>query len=83
MYYVYLLQSDLNNSFYLGSTKDLKRRFAEHNKGASIYTKKYLPWKLIYYEAFLTYALAYDRELALKRRSKSFQELVKRLGLER
>jgi putative endonuclease len=31
MYYVYVLQSELDKNFYTGFTKDLKKRIEEHN----------------------------------------------------
>lgn len=83
MFYTYILQSEKDNSFYIGSTSDLRKRFAEHNNGKSHYSKHLRPWKLIYYEAFTVNSLAISREFALKKRAKSFQELLKRLGLKR
>ena len=83
MYYMYVLKSLKVEQFYIGSTKDLKQRFKEHNSGSSIYTKKFLPWKLIYYEAYTSYKLAFRREKALKKRAKAWQELLKRLAIER
>ncbi|MGP0058766.1 MAG: GIY-YIG nuclease family protein [Beijerinckiaceae bacterium] len=48
MKYVYMLQSSsCPERYYVGSTLDLKVRFAEHNKGHSPHTKKFLPWKLV------------------------------------
>jgi len=38
--------------YYTGCTTDLKRRYVEYNKGESIHTKKYMPWKLVDYLAF-------------------------------
>ncbi len=53
MKYVYMLQSiPYPERYYVGSTSDLKVRFAEHNKGHSLHTKKFLPWKLEGYIAF-------------------------------
>src|ERR1041385_4333398 len=49
LYYFYILQSQVNNSFYKGSTDDLSRRLVEHNEGKSTYTSKYLPWDLVWY----------------------------------
>ena len=51
MFYVYLLHATKDNGFYIGFATDLKRRFAEHTRGASLATKFRGPWKLIYYEA--------------------------------
>ena len=48
-YYVYILQSTRNDSFYKGSTDDLLRRFSEHNAGKVVSTVRYLPWSLVWY----------------------------------
>ena len=81
MHYLYLLQSELDKSLYIGQTSDLKRRFAEHNSGQSQSTKAKKPWKLIYYEAYLDPNLALKREKQLKRFAKSYTMLKKRIGL--
>ena len=65
-YYVYILRSLKNNSFYIGHTTDLKRRFKQHNNGESSATKPYRPYKLILYEAFLNKTDAKNREIYLK-----------------
>jgi putative endonuclease len=52
--------------FYVGSTTDLKRRFAEHNSGKSIHTNKHLPWKLAAYVALANRGKAERFELYLK-----------------
>ena len=67
MYYVYYLQSDCNlKQNYIGYTSDLKERLRKHNKGLVKSTKPYLPWKLIFYEAFLDMRDAKRREKYLK-----------------
>ena len=81
MYYVYLLKSKRNGEYYIGSTDNLKRRFYQHNKGLNKSTKRYLPWQLVYYEAFPAKVLAEKREQKLKRYGKGLVELKKRLGL--
>jgi putative endonuclease len=81
MYYVYLLKSKLNGELYRGSTNDLKYRFKEHNDGKVFSTKRYRPWKLIYYEAFAEEKLARLREQKLKHNGNAMHELKKRLGL--
>ena len=43
-YYVYILRSLKNGSFYKGSTNDIERRFAEHNEGKEKSTARYVPW---------------------------------------
>jgi putative endonuclease len=48
-YYVYILQSRQNYSFYKGSTNDLARRLSEHNDGKEFSTARYLPWDLVWF----------------------------------
>lgn len=50
-FFVYILQSQLNNSFYKGSTNDLQRRLFEHNAGKEKSTSRYLPWDLVWFTA--------------------------------
>ena len=66
MYYTYLLQSEKDNGFYIGFTKNLKLRFEQHNKGHVNSTKDRGPFKLIYYEACLDQNDATKREKYLK-----------------
>jgi len=66
MFYVYVLQSLVSGQIYIGYTKNLKKRFKEHNQGLSLFTKRYKPWKLIYYEACLNEKDARRRERYLK-----------------
>ena len=65
-YYVYILQSQKNNSLYIGYTSNLKKRFREHNLGESKATKPFIPYKLIFYEAFLNKVDAKNREIYFK-----------------
>lgn len=65
-YYVYILQSLKNESLYIGYTRDLRKRLKQHNSGADAYTKKYMPWQLIHYEAYLNEKDAKRREKYLK-----------------
>ena len=65
-YYTYILQSKKNNSLYIGYTSDLKKRFKEHSAGRNSATKPFIPYKLIFYEAFLNRIDAKNREEYLK-----------------
>lgn len=65
-YYVYLLQSEIDLSWYIGYTNSLDKRITEHNAGKSYYTKRKTPWKLIYYEASFDQYDAIAREKYLK-----------------
>lgn len=64
MYYVYILRGP--KQLYIGSTDNLKRRFAEHQAGKSFATRNRGPWKLIYYEASESKLDALHREKYLK-----------------
>lgn len=66
MHYVYVLESAVDLSWYVGCTKDLKKRFRMHNSGQVRSTKDLLPFSLIHYEMFLHQSDAYEREKFLK-----------------
>ena len=65
-YYTYVLQSLADGKRYIGMTTDLRRRFQEHQMGKSLSTAPRRPFKLIYYEAVLSYEDAERRERYLK-----------------
>jgi len=56
----------MNGEMYTGFTADLKKRLQEHNQGLNLSTKRYKPWKVIYYEACLNREDAVRRERYLK-----------------
>ena len=66
LYTVYVLYSDQFDKHFTGFTSRLEERIASHNaltgKG---YTRKYLPWRLIYQKEFSTKAeaMTYDKWL--------------------
>lgn len=66
MHYTYILQSMKTNDWYTGYSKDLRKRFVEHQSGKNTWTKGRGPFKLIYYEACLSEEDARSRELYLK-----------------
>jgi len=67
MYYVYILVSLINGTSYTGITGQLvEQRLNEHNLGNNIWTRKYKPFKLIYYESFYCKKDALYRERFLK-----------------
>ncbi len=81
MYYVYLLRSLRWNRFYVGYSTDLKKRFSEHNSGSVGSTKFYIPWELVYYEAYKDKLTATKREKQLKNHAAKI-DLIVRLGFE-
>lgn len=66
MYYVYVLKSNKVEKLYTGMTDDLRKRLSEHNAGKSYWSKRYVPWKVIYYEACHNREDARAREKYLK-----------------
>ncbi|MBM3248904.1 MAG: GIY-YIG nuclease family protein [Candidatus Omnitrophica bacterium] len=81
MYHVYLLKSKKDDSFYVGYTNDIQRRLKEHNDGLSTYTRSRRPWKLVYYETFVSFQDAILREKRLKKFGKAFGQLKLRIKL--
>ncbi|OGD31821.1 hypothetical protein A3C91_00135 [Candidatus Azambacteria bacterium RIFCSPHIGHO2_02_FULL_52_12] len=79
MHYVYMLQSLKNRSLYVGCTADLKQRLSMHNQNKAYHTAKYAPWKLVYYEAYLSKQDAYGREKSLKLHAQGLRRLKERL----
>lgn len=78
-FYVYLLKSINYDHFYIGFTNDLKTRVEKHNRGEVYWTKRMKPWKLIYFEGYLSKEDALKREKQLKRFAKGFAQLKRRL----
>ena len=75
MFFTYLLYSDTLSKYYIGHTSDLKARVARHNSGGSRYTKRGIPWRLVYFESFPSKGEAMAREYFLKKqRNHSFYE---------
>lgn len=66
MFYVYVLQSEVDEGLYIGFTGDLKKRLEEHQDGLSFSTSYRRPLRLIYYEAYLYEDDALGRERYLK-----------------
>lgn len=67
MYYVYVLQSTGNKSWYIGYSANLRQRVERHQKGdGARTTSRKEGWKLIYYEAYLDERDAKGRERFLK-----------------
>jgi len=80
MWYFYILQSlKQKDYFYKGSTSDLKRRLTQHNHGKAKSTKPRMPWKLVYYEAYLTEKAARLRESSVKKSGSVSIPLLRRI----
>jgi len=66
MFYTYVLLSENDKNFYIGFTKDLKKRLDEHQEGLVTSTSHRRPLSLIYYEACLNEEDAIKREKYFK-----------------
>ena len=74
-FFVYILESTRDKSFYIGQTKDLNRRLDYHNEGLSRFTSKLRPWKVVYFEEYQTRTEAIKRERFLKnQRNRNFYQ---------
>jgi len=65
-HYVYVLQSEKDNHFYVGYTNDLYKRLKEHCSGKVKSTEHRRPLKVVYCEASLHQKDAIRREQYLK-----------------
>jgi len=68
-FYVYIIQSVVDSSYYKGFSENPSVRLLQHNNEESKYTATKLPWKLIYVEQLSTKKDALIREKALKKYS--------------
>lgn len=66
MYYVYILQSKKDKSYYKGVTEDLKKRVYDHNHGSNKYSSTKIPFELVWYCAFKEKSKALDFEKYIK-----------------
>jgi len=75
MFYVYILQSLKNSSYYIGYTEDLNERLVMHNAGRVKGTKYRRPFIIVYTEIYSTATEARKREYYIKRqKSRKFIE---------
>jgi putative endonuclease len=78
-YYVYILKSQKDGSYYIGHTQNLNSRLERHNQGRVKYTKSKRPWKLAYLERYPDRSSAMAREEEIKnRKSKAFIDCLVR-----
>jgi putative endonuclease len=79
-YFVYILQSSVDHSFYIGYSSDISRRLKEHNDGRSRYTRHKSPWILVYSEEFPSKSDAIRREHFLKaqKNREFYEKIIKR-----
>ncbi len=66
MFYTYILFSEKIDSYYVGSTSNIDDRLKRHNSGRSTYTKRGIPWVIVYLQAYETKSEAYQAEMYIK-----------------
>lgn len=66
MYYVYVIYSGKIKRFYTGCTENLYKRLKHHNLGLNRWSKRGMPWKIVYFEKYKTKTEVLKRERYLK-----------------
>jgi len=66
MYFVYILQSDQDATFYVGFSENIEQRVEEHNRHLAKYTSTKAPYRLVWYGAFRDKKTALSFEKYLK-----------------
>ena len=69
-FYVYILQSKKDHSFYIGECDDLDRRMSKHFDGMTKYTASKRPLRLMYFEMVNSRKAATRREKENKEKEK-------------
>ena len=79
MFIVYILFSFKLKKYYIGHTNNFNKRFQEHNKGISTFTKSGIPWKIVYSEEYQTRIEAIKREKQIKsyKGGNAFKKMLK------
>ena len=62
----YILYSERIDVYYVGSTSNLEDRLIRHNSGRSTYTKRGIPWAVVYRKEYETKSESYQAELYIK-----------------
>ncbi len=66
-YYVYILYSESIEQYYKGQTNDIEDRMVRHNGGRNEYTKRGVPWTLVWCIEKATRSEAMQLEKILKK----------------
>ncbi len=66
MWHVYLLKSQKQKWYYVGSTNRLEERLSEHNQGRVRSTKSYRPLDI-----------AYAKEFGSEKEARSYERMIK------
>ena len=78
--FVYILQSQKNYSYYVGSTTDIERRLFEHSIGQTKSTKNLAPWKLVFFKSYPDIKTA--RQVEYKVKKLKSKKIIERIILD-
>ncbi len=79
MYFVYILQSQKDNGYYIGSTSNVESRLKFHNAGLQRSTRNRIPFILVYTEELESKTEALKREKIIKsyKGGEAFKKMLK------
>jgi len=82
-YFVYIIKSELDSSYYIGHAQDPQLRVFRHNDGWTRSTKSKRPWRLMYNEDYPSKGDAIRREHEIKRMKsrKYIENLIRHVPL--
>lgn len=80
IYFVYILKSEKNGRYYIGSTGNLERRLSEHNSGNTKSLKYLRPLKVVFKKGFIQRKEAIKIEKKLK--SFKSKNIIEKIVLE-
>ncbi len=66
MFHVYILQSMVDQRYYVGTTsQSVEQRLREHNESRAFHTRKFIPWKIVWFCSFREQkkAMAFEKYL--------------------
>jgi putative endonuclease len=66
LYFLYILQSRVNQKFYIGSSEYPERHLLYHASIEKGFTSRYRPWKLVFVQKFLPKSIAQKAERKTK-----------------
>ena len=77
-YYVYIIQSQKDLSYYIGYSSNLESRLDYHNSGRQRYTRNKIPYKLVHSEEFdnKTEALKREKQIKSFKGGEAFKKLI-------
>ncbi len=77
-HFVYILQSQKDDGYYIGYSPDVAKRLDYHNSGRQRSTKSRIPFKVIYTEKYNSKkeALIRERQIKSYKGGKAFKKLI-------